>query len=148
MAMAFLLREITPMLKMSKQVALTKTVEPLQIVVPSDFKGFRTDPDASQLYVSTQMATYTFDEIELIKQFVSRLPYKQDLTYGGVLIDPNDPLLSSSHDDLDALEKEAKMPCSRCASSGGEISVYERVLRLRENNYAGTGATALLKAGG
>lgn len=126
-----------------QQAALAKAVEPLQIVVPPDFMGDRMNPDASQLYVSTEYQIYTTDELDLIQTYLDKLPYPQALTLGAFFIAEDDPLLESSHDHLDEIEAREAFPGTRKAPGGGERSTRERVLILREKGYRGTGAKAL-----
>lgn len=127
----------------SQQAALLKPVEPLQITVPTAFAGARTNPDASQLYVSTEYQIYTSDEIALIDQYLTKLPYPQSLILGALFIDEYDPLLAYSHDQLDAIEKQESLSLTRKAPGGGERATRERVLILRESGYSGVGARAL-----
>jgi hypothetical protein len=126
-----------------KEAALAKPVEPLQIVVPSDFIGLRSNPDATQLYITTEFHTYTPDEIDLIQEYLTKLPYPQSLRVGAIFLDTDDPLLEMDHGQLDDLEAKVRLPNTRKAPSGGDRGTYERVLILREHGYLGTGANAL-----
>lgn len=127
-----------------QEAALTKAVEPLQIPFPRNFSGQKTNPDATQLYVSTEFAVYTLDELGVISQFLPKLPYAQTLKFGASFLDAADPLLEFDQDRLDALEERESMPNSRTAPGGGERSLRERVIILREQGYAGSGTKALL----
>lgn len=128
----------------SQEAALVKPVEPLQISYPRDFSGQKTNPDATQLYISTEFAVFTLDELEVVNQFLPKLPYQQSLRLGALFLDADDPLLAFDHDRLDELEEREGVPNSRTAPGGGERSARERVIILREEGYAGSGTKALL----
>lgn len=128
----------------SQEAALTKAVEPLQIPFPRNFSGQKTKPDATQLYISTEFAAFTLDELEVISQFLTRLPYAQSLKLGALFLEADDPLLEFDHDRLDELEAREGIPSSRTAPGGGERTARERVIVLREEGYAGSGTKALL----
>lgn len=130
---------------MSRQeAALAKAVEPLQIPYPRNFSGEKTKPDATQLYISTEFAIFTVDELEVIGQFLTKLPYPQSLKLGASFLAEDDPLLSVDQDELDAIEAREGIPNSRTAPGGGERAARERVIILRESGYAGSGTKALL----
>ena len=128
---------------MRKQVALSKSYEPLQIPIPRGFKGERTDPSATEFYITTTYTVLSIDEIAVVQEFLKKLPYQQSLSFGALLIDPNDPLLKSSHEDLDQIEARSGMVSSRNAPRGGNRSIVERVLQIRELGYVGNGHKAL-----
>jgi hypothetical protein len=130
---------------MLKQAMLRIRKEPLQIPYPSDWTGQKSSgPEEEEVIISTEPRWLTEDEIPLVEAFIKTLPYSQflDLT-GAVLIDPNDSLLNASHDDLDRADAAAGFPNTRYLPGGGQRSVQERVLILRERGYVGNGSTAL-----
>lgn len=114
-----------------RQASLQVGREPLQIPVPPDFKGDRTS-DAPEIFISSVPGIYSLAEIEVIQNFLPKLPYRQGLNLGALFIDADDPLISASHDELDQAEKEAKLPNTRRVPGGGERSPMERLLILRE----------------
>lgn len=127
-----------------KQAALKYSREPLQIAYPSDYVGEKSIPNEDEIFISTQPRMLTIDEIELIENFLTKLPYTQSLYFTGlVLIDPGDSLLKASHDDLDLVEKNAQLSNTRLAPGGGTRSVMERVLLIREAGYYGNGKIAI-----
>lgn len=130
---------------MQRQASLAKAAEPLQIKYPRNFTGQKSDPDATEILISTRMGLYTIDEIRVIEVYLSTLPYAQKLSFGTVLIDQDDLLLNANHDQIDQTEQSIGYPNSRTAPGGGERSLRERVLILRENGYYGNGGVALLE---
>lgn len=100
-------------------------------------------PEVNELYVTTAMAEFTQDEIDVIEIYLTRLPYRQSLTFGATFIDADDPLLSASHNEIDQLEQNSGSPATRHLPGGGERSVYERVLLIREHGYLSVGQLAL-----
>ena len=127
---------------MLQQIALSRNVEPLQIVVPEDFQGQRSSEE-SQLMLTTQFHPFTLDEIELIRKYLTTLPYVQTLSLGAVMLGEDDPLLALEHDALDAIEALESLPRTRFGNSGGENSVMTRVLLIRESGFLGSGKAAL-----
>jgi hypothetical protein len=127
---------------MLKQIALSRNVEPLQIIVPENFQGDRSSEE-SQLMLTTQFHAFTLDEIELIQQFLTTLPYVQTLSMGAVMLGEDDPLLSTSHEFLDGLETRESLPKTRFVKGGGEHSIMARVLLIRESGFLGSGKPAL-----
>jgi len=124
------------------QVALGRPGESLQIPYPSGFKGEKSDPRATEIRLNHSFRLLTVDEVAVAEDFLKTLPYSQSLSTGAHFIDPNDPLLSSSHDHLDQIEADQKMTNTRSSPNGGERSVRERVLIIRES-YQGVGQMAI-----
>jgi hypothetical protein len=127
---------------MLKQIALSRNVEPLQIPVPENFQGDRSSEEP-QLMLTTQFHSFTLDEIGLIEQFLTTLPYVQTLAMGGVMLGDDDPLLTADHEFLDALETLESLPKTRFAKGGGENSIMARILLIRESGFIGSGKLAL-----
>ena len=127
---------------MQQQVALSRNVEPLQIAVPGNFQGARSSEE-SQLMLSTQFHPFTLDEIGLIEKYLVTLPYTQTLSRGAVMISGEDPLLESSHEFLDSIEALESLPKTRFGNGGGENSIMNRVLLIRESGFFGSGKVAL-----
>lgn len=128
-----------------KQVYLAVRREPLQFVYPPDFAGEKSgDLDDEEFFLGQEPRFLTADEIELVEEILASLPYTQKLVKTGcVLIDPYDPLLEVTHDRLDEIEAQQKLPSSRKAPGGGTVGIRERVLRIRENGYEGYGNKSL-----
>lgn len=133
---------------LKRQVYLTLSKEPLQINYPAGFKGAKSvDIDDPGFHISTHPRFLTDDEIEIAQSYILKLPYRQILGFTGcVLISPNDPLLQFDQARLDKLEQDNKLPNSRYAATGGERSLKERVLLIRENGYTGTGSKSLVSS--
>lgn len=121
------------------QVRLLQTSEPLQIPYPDGWEGERSgQPDDPTLLINQFPRWVTPDEELLIKDYISRLPYRQSLERtGAVRIDADDPLLSATHDELDMVEASAQLKNTRSLIGGGTRSIQERVLILRERGYRG-----------
>lgn len=129
---------------MQKQAYLQNRGESLQIPFPAEFSGQKTDEDDDELFISTTPRFLSLDEIALVTAYLAKLPYLQSLSFTGlVLLDADDPLLSMSHDQLDAAEKGAHHQNSRKPSGGGTRSVRERAYIIRERGYLGNGSKAL-----
>lgn len=127
---------------MLQQIALSRNGEPLQIMIPEDFQGERSSEE-SQLMLTTQFHPFTLDEIELIQHYLTTLPYTQTLSLGAVMLGEDDPLLELDQDALDAIETLESLPKTRFVNGGGENSIMNRVLLLRESGFLGSGKTAL-----
>lgn len=131
---------------MERQVRLRNPVEPLQIPYPEDFRGKKTDIDEEEFTLTVLPRRLSDEEIDLAKEYIDALPYKQEIVYtGAVFIDPSDPLLSRSHDQLDLIEKREKLPNSKYAPRGGTKSIMQRVVAIRQHGYEANGAYALLE---
>jgi hypothetical protein len=128
---------------MRQQVGLTRSAEPLQIPIPPGFEGMRST-EQDQIMLTTQFHPYTLDEIALIEKYLTTLPYVQTLSKGAVMLDEDDPLLEADHEFLDALETRESLPKSRFAKGGGEYSIMNRVLLIRESGFTGSGKPALM----
>lgn len=133
------------MTTMQKQVALRFQREPLQIPYPPGFQGAKsTHPEEEEFFLSTEPRFLTLDEIQITQAFLSRLGYRQELTFtGAVLVDPNDPLLQASHEQINQIEAEARQPSTEMAPGGGRRGVRERVYILRERGFLGSGNKVL-----
>jgi hypothetical protein len=127
---------------MQQQVALSRNAESLQINIPEDFQGARSS-ESPHLWLTTQFHSFTLDEIEVIEQYLKTLPYSQSLSRGAVMLEEDDPLLLEDHDFLDALEKKESLNASRFVQNGGENSIFNRVLLIREAGFLGSGKPAL-----
>jgi hypothetical protein len=130
---------------MLQYVGLKYGHEPLQVHVPENFEGLRSSED-DELYVEVQMKAFTLDELALIQSAIDSLSYPQALVKGAVIVDEDDPLISADHQFLDALELREGLRNSRMCSGGGERSIYERVLIIRESGFAGNGNAELPEA--
>lgn len=117
---------------MLRYVSLRYGREPLQIAVPDSFAGERSSEE-SEIFLSTHPIALTLDEIELCDSVIKALPYNQSLSKGAVMIDEHDPFLSASHAQLNAIEAAESLPSTEFVVNGGQRSVYERVLILREH---------------
>lgn len=113
--------------------------EPLQIPYPRNFSGQKSvSEDDLGFFISQEPRFLTNDEIGLVRAYLPKLPYSQDLVLTGcVMIDSNDPMLDYSHDRLDEVERRHKLSSSRYAPGGGERAVRERVLIVRESGILG-----------
>lgn len=118
-----------------------------QVPYPSDYQGEKSgDEDDENFSLSTQPRFLTTDELELAEAYVQSIPDAQRLLYtGAVLVDPEDPLLEASHEDLKKVIEQEKLNIP-IEVSGGTLPVQAIVLAIREAGYAGTGKRAL--AGG
>ncbi|QLE46373.1 hypothetical protein FD723_39880 (plasmid) [Nostoc sp. C052] len=125
-------------MKLQKEVRLSHGSS-LQINYPEDWEGEKSgDEEDPQFFVSAQPKLLTGDEIQLAEQYLKTILTTQKLVLTGfVQIDPDDPLLEATHEELDRLETEKNFPVSRYASSGGNLPVLTRVLRIREQGYEG-----------
>jgi len=130
---------------MQIQVKLQRSGEPLQIPFPNDWGGERSgEPDDTTLLINQGPRWLTNDEVLLVEQYIAKLPYRQSLEKtGAILIDPDDVLLSVSHDDLDTAEAAAELPNTRYLLGGGVRSIAERVLIVRERGYRGGALRAI-----
>lgn len=131
-----------------KQVALKSQREPLQIAYPHGFTGAKsTHPEEEEFFLSTEPRFLTLDEIQLAQRFIARLSYRQELVFtGAVLVDPNDPLLEASHEQINQIEAEANLANTEMAPGGGQRSIRERVYILRERGFLGSGNKVLSPA--
>lgn len=117
------------------QVKLRNPGESLQIPYPSDWEGDKSgDETDTSFHLSPNPRFLTQPEIELGKEYVSKLGYSQAVVLTGAKLIGDDLLISKTHDELDAIEVEQRMPNTRRVN-GGERSVYERVLIIRERGY-------------
>lgn len=134
---------------MLKQVQLRSNQEPLQIPYPPDFDGEKSgEEEDEEFFLDTIPRFLTKDECDLAKNYIATLHYPQDLVYTGcTLIDPDDPLLNFSQEQLDELEKNAQLSSTSEASGGGRLTIQQRVLLIRENGYEGDGKKALNGSG-
>jgi hypothetical protein len=130
-----------------KQVQLQNPREPLQIRYPDDFTGEKhagEDSEDLEFYISTEPRFLTNDEIDLVNEFLKKIPYPQKLVPTGcVMVDPDDPLWGFDHDRLDKVEKEQNLPSSRKHPNGGTRQLIERILLIRERGYEGNGLKSL-----
>jgi|GEM_PF-2846149 len=120
-----------------QQVALARAGEPIQVCLPADFQGQRSNPRSNEIFLFTGFTPLTFDEIAAVEAHLTTLPYPQSLQYGTVILDPDDPLQGTTHEQLDRIERTAGLPQTRFAASGGERGVLERVILIREADYWG-----------
>jgi len=132
---------------MYKQAALKNPREPLQVPYPQDFKGIRSsnNPDDTSIFISTEPRFLSDDEIVVVQEYVKGLSYDQSLVLTGcVIIDPDDPLLKCTHQQLDEIEAKNYLPStSKIPGKGGKPSVQQRVLLIRERGFMGTGVPSL-----
>lgn len=130
-----------------RQTALARPVEPLQIPYPKGFKGDRRHPELSEeIFISSEFADLTLDEIKVVEDFLKKLPYSQSLIFGADLgvLQEDDPLLNMTSDQLDRLEQREGFASSRMSPNGGERTVFERVIQIRvDGNYDGNGMRSL-----
>lgn len=127
------------------QVALGRPGESLQIPYPSGYKGSKVDLRATEIRLNHNFRLLTADEVAVAEAFLGSLPYSQTLLKGAYFIDPNDPLLAVTHDELDRIERQQKLSNTRRSPNGGERSIRERVLIIRES-YQGSGQAELSPA--
>jgi hypothetical protein len=120
----------------SKQAHLQYYKEPLQIPYPPGFAGKKTKEDVAEIFISSQPRLLTVDEIKVVEEFLTKLPYRQHLVVTGMVeIEKNDPLLLCSHTQLDQIETEHSLRKTRYSSKSVERSIYERVLIIRELGF-------------
>lgn len=128
------------------QVKLQVPQETLQIAYPPGFPvlqktGQRSD---QEFHLSTTPRFLSGEEIVVAEDFITNLPYRQQLIKTGlILLDANDPLLQKTHDELDQVEAQSKLSSTRNAPAGGLRAIRERVILIRERFYQGTGNLAL-----
>ena len=130
---------------MLQYVGLKNGHEPLQIHISDEFKGERSSYE-NEIYLEKSPKALTFDEIEYCQKYINTLKYKQLLVLGAVLVSEDDALLKLDPDALDALELKQSLRNTRKVSNGGERSVYERVLIIRESGYKLNGSPELVGA--
>lgn len=119
---------------------LTKAKEPLQIPYPRNFSGEKSgSPDDKEFHLSCQPRYLTEDEVAIAEAFVTRLLYPQTVSRTGAVQIGDDPLLEKDQEYLDEVEKNAQLENTRQSPSGGDRSVFERVLIIRERGYRGNG---------
>ena len=115
-----------------------------QIPYPPDFEGEKSgDEDDENFSLGTQPRFLTSDEVELATAYVQSIPDAQRLLFtGAVLIDPEDPLLNATHEDLTRLieQERLKIPVE---VQGGTLPVQAIVLAIREAGYSGSGKRAI-----
>lgn len=115
----------------------------LFVPYPPGYKGDRTDgSQEDSFYISDQSRYLNPEEIELAQKAAKAQGHILVFS-GAVLIAENDPLLQFDHNQLDAVEAEAKLPNTRKALAGGTRSLYERVLIIRERGYESNAAKFL-----
>jgi hypothetical protein len=129
---------------MKKQVRLKNATETLQIPYPKGFEGEKSGSEEdAEFHLSIEPRFLTVSEIEVAQEFIKRLPYPQSIVMTGcVLIEPDDPLLMKSHNEIDLIEKSNGMSNTRRVNNG-ERSVLERVLILRERGFLGSNSKVL-----
>jgi hypothetical protein len=125
-------------MKLQKEAGLT-TGQTLQIAYPKDWIGEKSGLDEDEfIFVTKSPKFFTGEEIELIQAYLLSIKSTQKLHLtGAVNIDPEDPLLEATHDELDRLELQEKFKNSRHAPGGGTFTLVARVLRIREQGYEG-----------
>ena len=117
-----------------KQVKLSSPIENLEIYVPPSFAGKRSK--GGDIYIGMQPIFLTPDEIEFVENYIDQLPYDQSLIYTGyITVDSEDPLFSYTSAQLDELERDNGLPSTRDLPGGGQRSLYERVLLIRESGF-------------
>lgn len=130
---------------MQKQAALRFGKETLEIPYPLGFKGKKSlDPQDNEIYINSAYRWLTEDEIPLVQAKIAGIGYRQELKFSGaILIDDDDPLLSLTADELDAIETNEQLQSTKYAKDGGLRQVRDRVLILRELGYQGVGRKQL-----
>lgn len=132
-----------PKMKLQKQVYLS--IGPTrQVAYPPNFEGEKSgDEDDENFSLSTQPRFLTSDEVELAKAYIQSIPDSQRLLFtGAVLVDPEDPLLNASHEDLKRVIEQEKLNLPT-EVSGGTLPVQAIVLAIREAGYEGNGKRAI-----
>lgn len=120
----------------SKQVYLQYHKEPLQVPYPPGFAGAKTKEDVEAIFINSQPRLLTIDEIKVVEEFLTKLPYRQQLVVTGMVsVQKDDPLFECSHTQLDEIEREHSLPNTRYSSKYGERSTYDRVLIIRELGF-------------
>lgn len=132
---------------MKIQVHLRYPGDSLQIPYPDDFKTTEksaAERSDTEFHLTTSPRFLSEAEVSVAREFVKALPYTQQVVAtGAILIDPNDPLLSKTHDELDTVERSAALGVTRLGSGGAPRSIRERVILIRERSYQGNGSLAL-----
>jgi hypothetical protein len=131
---------------MKQYLSLRYGREPLQVPIPEDFQGERGDPDAPDLWITTQPGLFTLDEQQVIEAYLPTLPYSQVLVKGAIMIDSDDPLLELDHEGLSKVEAENGLQITEFAPGSGRRTLYERVLIIREQGFLGNGKLMLAEA--
>ncbi len=133
-------------MRLQKQIYLS--IGPArQIDYPPDYEGEKSgDEDDENFSVSTQPRFLTSGEIELAEAYVKSIPDAQRVLYtGAVLIDPDDPLINASLEDLKKVIEQEKLNIPTQAD-GGTLPAQAVLLAIREAGYEGNGKRAI--AGG
>jgi len=133
-------------MRLQKQVYLS--IGPVrQVDYPSDFEGEKSgDEDDENFSISTQPRFLTSDEIELAEAYIKSIPDAQRLQFtGAVIVDPEDPLLNASVEDLKKIIEQEKLNIP-VEANGGTLPPQAIVLAIREAGYEGNGKRAI--AGG
>lgn len=126
-----------------RQVKLKNAKQPLHIPYPTGYKGPKSSGEEKAFFLNTLPRFLYDEEITIAKDYVAKLPYPQSVISTGCILIGNDPLLQFTQDELDNLEKENNLAATRQVPSGGERSLYERVLLIRETGYTGVGRKQL-----
>lgn len=128
-----------------KQVQLKFGRESLTIPYPQGFRGRKSgSPQDDEFMLSMMPRTLTDDEIALAEKFISTLTYKQQLAYTDcVFLEPGDPLLTMTHEELDRLEEDNGLDNTSASPGGGQRSILERVLLIRHAGYEEQGRKAI-----
>ena len=127
------------------EVHLQRAKEPLQVPYPRNYQGLKSGKDSDkEIHISCQPRYLHQDEIEVVEAFLAKLPYPQALIKTGAVMIGDDPLLGATHDELDELEANANLSNTRYVKTGGERTITERVLIIRERGYFGSSSKMLV----
>ena len=107
---------------------------------PEGFKGEKSEENIREkaFFVSSEPRWLTLDEIDLVAKYLldfnkGQFGKSQALVYtSAVLIDADDLLLKATHAELNQIEKVNGLKNSQYSIAGGQRSIYERVLIIRE----------------
>lgn len=107
-------------------------------IMPPVFVSYPDDFPSNQRSGTTGIqVSYTPNKIfpaefDLVQRFLSKNYPTQNLQTTGVVMVGDDPLLSSSHKELDNYELDHNLSSTKSAPGGGTRSILERVLLIRE----------------
>ena len=123
----------------------------IMVDYPKDFKGQKSEENIREkaFFLSSEPRWLTTDEIELAVQYLMKynkgqFGKSQSLVYtSAVLIDPDDLLLKANHLELNQIEIANGLKNSQYSLAGGQRSIYERVLIIREQGCLANAANYL-----
>jgi hypothetical protein len=116
----------------------------IQVHYPEDYQGEKSRDDSDETFLlGKSFVLLTEDEIDLVKQELGADADSTLLFSGTVIVDPEDPLLSYSLEELSELERELGYPSTETITAGGQLPNNVRVIQIRSRGYQGLGLERL-----